>query len=71
MKSGSGIIAKTGETCPCKGIWKILEAPSVAIMIEEGNLIPPYMGRSVSWELIRTQHSENAPQPDLSFYQEG
>ena len=51
MKTQLGSITKTGERCPASGLWKVLENPSIEIQVYEGNLIPPYKGRSVSWEL--------------------
>lgn len=51
MKTQVGSITKTGERCPASGLWKVLEDQSVEIQVYEGNLMPPYKGRSVSWEL--------------------
>lgn len=50
MKTHVGTLAKTGERCPESGIWKVLEAPSFTVSINEGSLMPPFKGRSVSWE---------------------
>lgn len=51
MKTMTGTIAQTGERCPESGLWKILETPSVSVTIYEGSIMPPYKGKSVSWEL--------------------
>lgn len=51
MKTQVGTVLKTGERCPETGLWKVLENPSFEVQINEGSFMPPYKGRSVSWEL--------------------
>lgn len=50
MEKRMGVIAKTGESCPATGRWKVLEDPSFEEIIHEGSEMPPFKGRSVSWE---------------------
>lgn len=52
-KSPIGTTAKTGETCPESGIWKVVSNPSTTAPISEGNRMPPYDGKSVTWQLIQ------------------
>lgn len=50
MKTVVGSVAKTGERCPKTGMWKVLEAPDVKVTINKESIIPPFKGRSVTWE---------------------
>jgi hypothetical protein len=47
-----GTTARTGQTCPESGIWKVMGTPSTTAPIATGNTMPPYQGRSVTWQLI-------------------
>ncbi len=47
-----GRTAKTGETCPESGVWKVVGTPSTTAPIAKGNRMPPYDGKSVTWTLI-------------------
>jgi hypothetical protein len=51
-KSPIGTRAKTGQSCPESGVWEVVGTPSTTAPIAEGNRMPPYQGRSVTWELI-------------------
>ncbi|MCJ8289263.1 MAG: hypothetical protein HRT58_08165 [Crocinitomicaceae bacterium] len=53
MKKPLGTKAKTGETCPESGVWKVIGTPTTTAPIAKGNKIPPYDNRGVSWELIQ------------------
>jgi hypothetical protein len=47
-----GTTARTGQTCPESGTWKVVGTPSTTAPIAQGNRMPPYQGRSVTWQLI-------------------
>ena len=47
-----GRTAKTGETCPESGVWKVVGSPSTTAPIAKGNRMPPYDGKAVTWTLI-------------------
>lgn len=55
MSSGCtiGATARTGQTCPCSGIWKVEGSPSTTAPISKGNTMPPYGGKAVTWKLIQ------------------
>ncbi len=48
-----GRTAKTGETCPESGVWKVQGTPTTTAPIAEGNRMPPYDGKAVTWILIQ------------------
>ena len=48
-----GRTAKTGETCPESGVWRVQGSPSTTAPIAKGNRMPPYDGRAVTWVLIQ------------------
>ncbi|MEO6670436.1 MAG: hypothetical protein ABIN36_13220 [Ferruginibacter sp.] len=48
-----GRTAKTGEVCPESGVWKVEGTPSTTAPIAQGNLMPPYDGKAVTWKLIQ------------------
>ena len=48
-----GTTARTGEKCPESGVWKVVGTPTTTAPIAEGNRMPPYGGKSVTWRLIR------------------
>jgi len=48
-----GTTAKTGETCPESGVWKVQGTPSTTAPIAKGNTMPPYGGKAVTWQLIQ------------------
>lgn len=48
-----GTTAKTNETCPESGVWKVIGTPSTTAPIAEGNNMPPYDRRVVTWKLIQ------------------
>jgi hypothetical protein len=45
------ILSKTGERCPKTGMWVALEDMNSSVFIEEGTEMPPFKGRSISWEI--------------------
>ena len=51
-KKPLGTKARTGEKCPESGKWKVVGSPSTTAPIAEGNTMPPYDGKSVTWELV-------------------
>lgn len=48
-----GRTARTGETCPESGVWEVVGTPSTTAPIAQGNRMPPYDGKAVTWKLIR------------------
>jgi len=52
-KAPIGTTAKTGETCPESGIWKVVSNPSTTAPIAKGNIMPPYNREAVTWQLIQ------------------
>lgn len=48
-----GTRAKTGEKCPESGVWEVIGTPSTTAPIAEGNKMPPYNRKAVTWKLIR------------------
>lgn len=52
-KVSIGTIARTGQTCPESGVWKVVSYPSTTAPIAKGNTMPPYNGQAVTWQLIQ------------------
>jgi hypothetical protein len=48
-----GITASTGQKCPESGVWRVQGTPSTTTPIAEGNVMPPYGGKAVTWVLIQ------------------
>jgi hypothetical protein len=48
-----GRTARTGEVCPESGVWKVEGTPSTTAPIAQGNRMPPYDGKAVTWKLIQ------------------
>ena len=48
-----GTLATTGQTCPESGVWSVVGTPTTTAPIAEGNRMPPYDGKSVTWRLDR------------------
>jgi len=46
-----GTRAKTGETCPESGVWKVEGFPTTTAPIAKGNRMPPYSNLAVTWIL--------------------
>lgn len=44
--------AKTGQKCPVSGVWKVVGYPTTTAPIAIGNVMPPYLGKAVTWELL-------------------
>jgi hypothetical protein len=51
MTSPIGTTARTGETCPESGVWKVVGTPSTTAPIAKGNKMPPYDDKAVTWRL--------------------
>lgn len=43
--------SKTGDKCPKSGEWFALEDKMSSVYLNEGDEMPSYKGRSVSWQL--------------------
>jgi len=52
-KAPIGTRAKTGETCPESGVWKVEAIHSTTAPIAKGNRMPPYDRKAVVWVLIQ------------------
>lgn len=52
MKKPIGTTARTGESCPESGVWKVVGTPTTTAPIAKGNRLPPYGGKAVTWQLI-------------------
>lgn len=50
-KKPLGTRVTTGEKCPESGVWKVVGTPSTTAPISEGERMPPYAGKAVTWEL--------------------
>jgi len=48
-----GTTAKTGQSCPESGVWKVLGNPTTTAPIAKGNRMPPYGNSAVTWKLIQ------------------
>ena len=48
-----GTTATTGQRCPESGVWRVLGTPSTTAPIAEGNVMPPYRGQAVTWQLAQ------------------
>lgn len=51
MKAPLGTTARTGERCPESGVWRVVGNPSTTAPIAQGNVMPPYDGKAVTWRL--------------------
>jgi hypothetical protein len=52
-KKPIGTTARTGEKCPESGVWKVEGTPTTTAPIAEGNTMPPYGNKGVTWRLIQ------------------
>jgi hypothetical protein len=52
-RSPIGTTARTSEKCPESGVWEVVGVDTTTAPIAEGNTMPPYRGKSVTWRLIR------------------
>lgn len=52
-KAPIGTTAKTGERCPESGVWRVVGTHSTTAPIAKHNVMPPYDGKAVTWELIQ------------------
>lgn len=48
-----GTKARTGETCPESGVWRVDGTPTTTAPIAKGNRMPPYNGKAVTWTLVQ------------------
>jgi hypothetical protein len=53
MSMPIGTTARTGEKCPESGVWEVVGTPSTTAPITEGETMPPYSNKAVTWKLIR------------------
>lgn len=52
LRAPIGTKQKTGETCVESGVWQP-ESGGTTAPIAEGNRMPPYAGKAVTWVLMR------------------
>lgn len=48
-----GTQVRTGQRSPESGVWKVVGYPTTEAPISKGEVMPPYKGKAVTWELIR------------------
>lgn len=48
-----GTEVRTGQKCPESGVWKVVGTPTTEAPISEGETMPPYQGKAVTWRLVR------------------
>jgi hypothetical protein len=48
-----GTRATTGQACPESGVWRVEGSNSTTAPIAEGNRMPPYDGKAVTWILVQ------------------
>ena len=48
-----GTIARTGDRCPESGSWTVVTQNPVVAAILAGQIMPRYLGQTVTWRLIR------------------
>ena len=48
-----GTTARTGQSCPESGVWKVVGTPTTTAPIANGNTMPPYGNKAVTWKLIQ------------------
>ena len=52
-KAPIGTTARTGQSCPESGVWKVVGTPSTTAPIAKGNTMPPYNQQAVTWKLTQ------------------
>lgn len=48
-----GTRVRTGQSCPESGVWRVADVPAATAPIAIHNVMPPYRGQAVTWELVR------------------
>jgi hypothetical protein len=48
-----GTTASTGAKCPESGVWDVVGTPTTSAPIAQGNRMPPYKDKAVTWRLSR------------------
>ncbi|MEZ4778412.1 MAG: hypothetical protein R2786_03425 [Flavobacteriaceae bacterium] len=51
MRAPIGTTARTGQSCPESGVWRVVGTPTTTAPIAKGNRMPPYAGNAVTWKL--------------------
>ena len=52
-KKPIGTTATTGQNCPETGVWEVVGTPSTTGAFAQGNRMPPYKDKAVTWKLIQ------------------
>lgn len=52
FRKSIGTIARTGEVCPERGIWKTTNHPTTKLEFVEGLKMPAIQGIPVVWKLV-------------------
>lgn len=52
-KEVTGLMASSGERCPCSGEWEIVGTVSTTAVLAKGKVMPEYYGKKVVWMLVR------------------
>lgn len=53
LKQPIGTTVKTGQKCPAPGVWEVVGIPTTTAPIAQGNTMPQYAHKAVTWKLIR------------------
>lgn len=52
-RSPLGTTARTGQKCPESGVWTVVGTPTTTAPISEGEVMPPYRDKAVTWKLTQ------------------
>lgn len=52
LRKPLGIIARSGETCPERGVWKTTNQPTTTLELLAGLKMPAIQGKPVIWKLV-------------------
>ena len=58
------LTATTGQSCPESGLWQHADGPSAAVPIAKGDIMPPYLGKVVTWRLVQRAEPSPCESPD-------
>ncbi|WP_159426715.1 hypothetical protein [Clostridium mediterraneense] len=48
-----GNIKRSGMLCSVNGMWKVQGTPSTTVRAKEGDVMPRFRGKDVSWRMIQ------------------
>lgn len=47
-----GATAKTGQSCPQSGLWRVAGQPAFLTVMAKGHVVPPCRGKTVVWQFL-------------------